>query len=826
MPDYQRNLANIYIAENGSREKYTSPKKGGASKKPPSRNRQEHAEKLKLAFEQAIEDYKEQKSLREPELAVGESGFYLEFQINKKELEALDKLDDRRKKIELVAVRESEESDENISATVFVPEKASDTLPSKVEDYRDKDTDKGNPKNESLITRLEYVNLGTVRALFTDKTASFPSENQVVWWEVWLRKNRIDAFRQVAEILNIRTTRHELNFPEREVVLALTNVTTLSRIIANNDLIAELRLAKDTPSMFFEMDMQEQVSWVKDLTDRIISSPSNNNIAVCLLDSGVNPSHTLIKPFLASDDMLTCDPNWGVEDSKNWRGHGTQIAGIALYGDLLKALATSKKVHLSHCLESVKMLSEQGQNDPKLYGAITKDAAYRAEINKPERQRVFCMAVTSSVDTNGGTPSSWSAAVDQICFEFQRLMVVPVGNIRETITSNDYLAINELSQAENPSQSWNALVVGAYTDKVNIVDSKYSEWQPIASAGDISPRSRTSVLWDDQWSIRPDVTFEGGNLATDGSCSGTEIDDLQLLTTYYQPNNRQFNTFGDTSAANAIASHMGACIFAKHPNYWAETVRGLIVHSAEWTPAMLAHLPKKASQSKKVSILLRRYGYGVPNLERALLSSKSDLTMIVEGEFQPFYKDDGGTIKTKEMNLHVLPWPKKELEKLREAKVEMRVTLSYFIEPNPGERGWQRKHSYASHGLRFGVKRSLETLDDFRKRINKEAREVEENSTSTTSNDNGWFLGAKIWNRGSIHSDIWRGTGAELAQKDAIGIHPVNGWWKYNPNLEGWNKTARYALIVSIRVPNQVDVDIYTPIYNQIQQVVPINIES
>ncbi|MGD1913702.1 MAG: S8 family serine peptidase [Rivularia sp. (in: cyanobacteria)] len=82
------------------------------------------------------------------------------------------------------------------------------------------------------------------------------------------------------------------------------------------------------------------------------------------------------------------------------------MAGIALYGDLFKALATSKKVHLSHCLESVKMLPEQGENDPKLYGAITKEAVSRAEINKPERQRVFCMPVTSSVDTNGGIPSS------------------------------------------------------------------------------------------------------------------------------------------------------------------------------------------------------------------------------------------------------------------------------------------------------------------------------------------------------------------------------------------------------------------------------------
>ncbi|OBQ29039.1 MAG: hypothetical protein AN483_12400, partial [Aphanizomenon flos-aquae MDT14a] len=343
----------------------------------------------------------------------------------------------------------------------------------------------------------------------------------------------------------------------------------------------------------------------------------------------------------------------------------------------------------------------------------------------------------------------------------------------------------------------------------------------------LSPRSRTSILWADKWPIRPDVTFEGGNLATDDANSpGTDPDELRLLTTYYQPNKRLFNLSGDTSAATALCSYMAARIWAKHPEYWPETVRALIVHSAEWTSAMLRHLPKNPTQSKKVSILLRRYGYGVPNLERALLSSKNDLTMVCEDQLQPFHKDDG-EVKTKEMNLHILPWPKQELEKLREAKVEMRVTLSYFIEPNPpGERGWQNKHSYASYGLRLDIKRSTETLAAFTKRINKQKREAKEKVKSTGSEDSGWFLGPKTWNRGSIHSDIWEGTAADLAQKDSIGIYPVGGWWKYNPGEEGWNKKARYALIVSIRVVDEVEVDLYTPISisPKIKQTVPINL--
>ncbi|MEH2060036.1 MAG: S8 family peptidase [Nostoc sp.] len=829
MPDYQRNLPNFYIVVKGDSQDYTYPGGGGSKKSFPHRNRIEHAETLQQAFEKALENYQQQKLLREPELAVGEAGFYLEFQVQKSELKAIELLENKPKHIELLAVHSSDNADETVSVTVFVPEKASDFFASKIEAYRDEETKTGKPKNEPLIARLEDISLGTVRALFTDNLELFPSESQEVWWEVWLRHGVRESFNQVAQILDIRITGNSITFPEREIVLVLTSVTILSRIINNTGLIAELRLAKDSPSMFFEMDMQEQVSWVQELANRTIVA-SNNNLAVCLLDSGVTRSHPLIKPALAPEDCLTCDPNWGVADSKRWGGHGTDMAGIALYDNLYNALATSNKVYLTHRLESVKILPDQGENDPKLYGAITKEAVSRVEINNPKRQRVICMPLTSKGDNNRGVPSSWSAAIDQICFEFQQLMVIPVGNIPKPIICSEYPSRNDLSPAENPSQAWNTLVVGAYTDKVNIVNPNYAQWQTIAPAGDLSPGSRTSLLWTDQWPIRPDVTFEGGNLATDDPhSSGMDIDDLRLLTTYYQPNVRQFNLSGDTSAATALCSYMAARIWAKHPEYWAETVRALIVHSAEWTTAMLSNLPRNPSQSKKVSILLRRYGYGVPSLERALLSSKNDLTMICEDQLQPFHKKDGkGSVKTKEMNLHILPWPTQELENLREAKVEMRVTLSYFIEPNPGERGWENKHSYASYGLRLAVKRSTETLADFRKRINKQEQETEENVTSTGSSDSGWFLGPKTWNRGSIHSDIWQGTAAELAQKDSIGIYPVSGWWKYNPRWEGWNKTARYALIVSIRVIDEVevDIDLYTPISisPKIKQTVPINL--
>lgn len=67
--------------------------------------------------------------------------------------------------------------------------------------------------------------------------------------------------------------------------------------------------------------------------------------------------------------------------------------------------------------------------------------------------------------------------------------------------------------------------------------------------------------------------------------------------------------------------------------------------------------------------------------------------------------------------------------------------------------------------------------------------------------------------------DMWRGSAAALAERDVIGVFPVSGWWKEKPSLQRWDRSARYALLVSIRAP-QAKVDLYTAIANQL--VVPI----
>jgi hypothetical protein len=111
------------------------------------------------------------------------------------------------------------------------------------------------------------------------------------------------------------------------------------------------------------------------------------------------------------------------------------------------------------------------------------------------------------------------------------------------------------------------------------------------------------------------------------------------------------------------------------------------------------------------------------------------------------------------MNLHQLPWPTDALAALGEVTVRLRVTLSYFIEPNPSSRGWTGRYVYPSHGLRFATRRPEDSVETFRRRINTRAR-TEGQKPPSLDTEKGWLFGTnQQQSPGSLHTDIWSGSG-------------------------------------------------------------------
>ena len=806
----------ILLSDTSTPLKFTSPQSVSKEFILPPRDRQEHRNFLIGQINSARKEFEQLKSRRKAAGIYKKIGMTLTFRSESDYELRFESLDVRRSGIELLSVQEK---DKCTYASVYVPEGKLKYFINKIEKYGSEETKTGRPKNKKLVESISAIRKAKLDYLWTDDYELFPKEGESIWWEVWLRagenKNKIlDSFLENAPKVGLRLIDDIISFPDRTVTLAYGSTGQMTQSVELLGCISELRKAKDNPEFFMQMPVTEQREWVNEALERI--EPAGlDKVAVCILDTGIAREHPLIKPHLSENDMHAYNPNWLKSDHHS---HGTGMAGLALYGDLLELFKSSSRINVPYRLESVKILPPYGNNEPELYGAITSESIHRAEIEAPRRKRIISMAVTAPDNRDRGQPSSWSSKIDSICSgaeddDTKRLMIVSAGNTDQT-QRHFYPESNKTEGIHDPAQAWNAICVGAYTEKSYIDSKEYPGWRPIAPPGDLSPSSTTSMIWEKSWPIKPDIVFEGGNNSIEPSSVQAKNgpDSLRLLTTYYRPIDRLLTTSGDTSAATSQVARMAAIIQAEYPELWPETVRALLVHSAEWTPAMKERF-KPLTKKQDRQNLIRYCGFGVPNLTRALRSANNALTLIVQDKLYPYEKKES-RCSNRDMHIHRIPWPVEVLKDMGNTDVEMHVTLSYFIEPNPARRGWPRRYGYASHQLRFDVKTPNETVEQFIKRINKAAREEEEKSE--TSSDSGkWELGTILRHRGSLHSDRWYGSAIELAERGYIAIYPVSGWWKERHQLQRWNREARYSLIVSINTP-EIDVDIYTAVANKV----------
>jgi len=706
---------------------------------------------------------------------------------------------------------------------VAIPDSEVSKFADKFRDYRDKVTaKKGTPLNEKLASSVTTIDAAELEDYWTGASETLPNKNKSLWWEVWLDTTATDDdvekwFRDTAAKQEALLSKHQVRFPDRLVILGYASFEQWRAFPRLLNYLAELREANIVAGEFTSLPPAGQAEFVNAMLART-SFADNNAVRVCILDTGVERGHLLLESSLSAQDAQSWDDAWGSDDHN---GHGTEMAGVCLFGPLAEPLYSDEEVSLLHRLESVKILPRQGQNDPPDYGPITTGAMALAEGVSPNTPRVFCMAVSAPGDDQW-RPTLWSAAIDQSTSgandDFRRLVVLSAGNLREDVGKN-YPHENHVSSIEDPAQSWNALTVGGYTNLAWIQEEGFEGYTPIAKPGALSPTSRTSLCWGDEpWPYKPDVVFEGGNYASDDSGFITDVEDLQVLTTRSTVDgDAPLGTMRDTSAATAQAARMAAILQAEYPEYWPETIRGLIVHSAEWTPQMMAEFPRAERRRR-----LRVYGMGVPNLTRARRSASGFTTMVIQDELQPFVFGSSQNA-SHEMHLHDLPIPREVLEDLGDTAVRMRVTLSYFIQPNPPRRGYVARYQYASHGLRFSVRRPQETTEKMQKRLSRTFWDTDDNGKkvrppkgSTVEDDRTWDLGPEtVAVRGSIHSDCWFGTATQLASSNLIAVHPVTGWWRYRRDQEVVERKARYSLIVSIST-DDTSVDLHSMIENEI----------
>lgn len=805
----------LMIPGRGSAEPFTSPAAGGSKFRTIPVNRDAHGKALQRQLAAIHAEIERRRATGVPQGVDAPRGFHLEFESPPGFALRLQSLESASTGIELVSTRREHDRE---FATVFVPQGKLAFFVKRVEKYLTELHKKsGRPKNQDLIESIAEIRVAVAESFWTDAPELLPQRDAIVWWEVWLRGSPdqvLDHFLRVAHAGNIDVAEERQVFPERTVVLARASLQQFAASLPLLDVLAELRRVKQIGGYFMRLDRGEQADWARELLGRL-QAPPVAAPAVTILDTGVSRAHPLLAPLLDANDAHAWKPVWGTHDH---HGHGTEMAGIGAFGDLTNALLSNQPLVLGHRLESVKIVPPIGANPPRLYGRVTADAAALVEIQAPARRRVFSLAITADA-LDRGEPTAWSSEIDKLSAAVdggeRRLFFVAAGNMQIGAGLN-YPIENYTESVQDPAQAWNALTVGAHTELVELDDPAYRGWSCVAPPGGIGPTSSTSCAWHSDWPIKPDIVMEGGNKAiSSGRTQASYVDSLSLLTTYHDHATRLFTSTGETSAATAGAARYAAMISAMYPTMWPETVRALLVDSAEWTEPMRREIAA-AQNTRALAFALRSFGFGVPDLERALWSASNSLTLITQDDLQPFTGK-----RSKDMKLHQLPWPRAELEQLGATEVELRVTLSYFIEPNPARRGWKDRHRYASHGLRFAVQKPAETPEKLRKRINKDARGAEDGKFGAEGDSDGWLLKPNLRAHGSLHHDRWRGTAAELARREHVAVYPVIGWWRERVALRRSESRARYALVVSIRTP-PTPVDIYQAVVNRIGVAIPI----
>lgn len=699
---------------------------------------------------------------------------------------------------------------------------AREYLLERVERYRRGRNPKGsNPPLASEMEPIEGFLPTQLLDVWREDPAALPQvECMQVWWGLWCWEDFIDDVTDVAVALGMQVAPQDRwsTFPD---ILIVPVYATRTQVQAMLDIgrpgLAEIGFATDNPAVLVSLSGEEQDGLAEDLADRI-EWPRMDFPAVCLLDTGVNRGHPLIEPALAAEDLQALSEDWQGDDHYPGQiGHGTPMAGLVLHGDLTGPLADQSTPVLRHRLESVKFLSPtpRADDDPANYGAITQAAVALAEERQPERRRTICSATTND-GRRGDRPTRWSAAIDEIAAGVdaaegeeppRRLFVQSIGNIGH---DNNWSNIDDVTihPGEDPAQAWNALTIGGVTLKNEIDDRDQGNWYPGADVGGVSPYSRTSCDWPNSTTpVKPELVFEAGNRAVSAQDEGVSdaMPSLSLISTGKGGRGDALVPFHATSAATAQAARMAAQITAEHPDYCPETVRALMVHSARWTNPMMTEVANASGMTGR-SALRRKFGYGQPDLSRALASASIDLALLSQAHIQPFdrpgisRRDPNkrvGSITYGNAHYYDLPWPIQVLEQLENCPVRLKVTLSYFVEPYPLKGSMLDPARYRSFGLRFDLRRPRDTDREFFGRFNSEFGD----RVSGSESDPNWDFGPKSVSAGSLHCDTWTGTAVELASRNQLAVYPVMGWWRDRPSQERYLDKARYALVVTLEAP-------------------------
>jgi subtilisin family serine protease len=358
-----------------------------------------------------------------------------------------------------------------------------------------------------------------------------------------------------------------------------------------------------------------------------IEGPSASAPAVCLVDSGILEGHPLLEPAIVVTKSKSFPKELGPpvpNPPVNKAGHGTCVAGVALYADVA-ACAHAKSFVPELRIINARMLDDKNELHPDRM-------PFLREIVEHVRDECRVLNLSFGLEPHEGFLSIHAVELDALARETKMLFVVSSGNVaREYLQGksppSDYPAfmLGPHWRVLSPAEALNVLTVGGVTPDSEPFAAKNS-LKVLAPKRAPSPFGCTGGIKN---VLKPELVEVAGNLGYD-ALTKTWVENepgLRVVTTSPKFATGSLLGFASgTSFAAPKVAHLAARLLERYPDASPNLLRALLIQSAR--------LPEGAIDWKRTEAM-RLCGFGVPDIDRALYCRPQRATLYYEGEIVP-----------------------------------------------------------------------------------------------------------------------------------------------------------------------------------------------
>ncbi|MGP5568173.1 S8 family peptidase [Pseudomonas helleri] len=548
-----------------------------------------------------------------------------------------------------------------------------------------------------------------------------------------------------------------------------------------------------------------------------VPSPAADAARVCILDSGINANHPLLRPAMAESASFVDE-----EGDSDEVGHGTAVAGVALYGDV-EACNNTNYWRPEFWIFNGKVMKKCPQTGNAVYDEHSLEASLTRAVEHfvDLGCRIFNLSLGNSNAPYDGTHVRGLAYIlDVLSRRHNILFVVSTGNYSGSdnpptpINSwrdeyPEYL-VAEQSSIIDPAPAMTVLTVGSISRHNATYDSqRFPEIHQLSPAAENQPSPFTRHGPSVKGALKPELVAPGGNLASPMRQADAQwrpdMRGLGVLTLHHQAvGNTLFKEMSGTSLAAPYVTHLAGRLLNEYPAASANMLRAMLVNQAylpEEVSSTFSDEFKKAYKEDKSTrnreVARDVAGYGVVN-EGDLFRSSDNAVILMSEE----------GIENNACQFFELPLPADYLRSSRGTR-ELSVTLAY----SPAVR--TTRVEYLATQISYRLVKGT-SLDDVQKHFNQEQKaETETRNDDAIPNRD---ISAQTRSRGTVQSSRWTFKQRKPDEKWFVVVIRQDREWNHPDVLD----TEPYALVVTVADRDNENAKLYAQIQALIAQQVEL----